>query len=92
MKTRHDRLVALEIGRKLRKLRRERGIYRLILTEDSRTDDYAELNRSIATIETTLQECQSFNWYSCSDKELEIARIKVKLLLRLANTITSKLN
>ena len=69
-----------------------RGVYRLLLTEDSKTDDYDELNRSIATIEQTLQDCQNFNWYSCSDRELEVARTKVKLLLRLANTITSKLN
>lgn len=69
-----------------------RGVYRLLLTKDSKTDDYDELNRSIATIEQTLQDCQNFNWYSCSDRELEVARTKVKLLLRLANTITSKLN
>lgn len=69
-----------------------RGVYRLLLTEDSKTDDYDKLNRSIATIEQVLQDCHNFNWYSCSDRELEVARTKVKLLLRLANTITSKLN
>lgn len=69
-----------------------RGVYRLLLEENSKTDYYVELNHSIATIEQTLQECQNFNWYSCSDEELEVARTKVKLLLKLANTITLKLS
>lgn len=69
-----------------------RGVYRLILAENSKIDYYTELNHSIATVEQSLQECQNFNWYSCSDEELEVARTKVKLLLRLANTIIAKLN
>ena len=68
-----------------------RGVYRLLLAENAKPDYYVELNHSIATIEQTLQECQNFNWYSCSDEVLEVARTKVKLLLRLANAITSKL-
>ena len=69
-----------------------RGVYRLLLDENTQNDHYAELNNSIATIEQTLLECQTFNWYSCSDEELKVARTKVKMLLRLANAITSKLN
>jgi len=38
-----------------------------------------------------LQEYKRFNWYSCSEEELEIARTKVKALLKLANTITMEL-
>lgn len=69
-----------------------RGVYRLLSTATGKVDAYTELNHSITSIEHTLQECLSFNWYSCSDNDLEVARTKVKLLLRLANTITTKLH
>ena len=68
-----------------------RGIYQLHLEDNGPVDYYAELSHSIETIEQTLQECLNFNWYSCSNSELEIARTKVKMLFKLANTITTQL-
>ena len=54
-----------------------RGIYQLLSAEKDYNDYYSELNSSIKTVEKTLQEYQRFNWYSCSEEELEIARTKV---------------
>lgn len=68
-----------------------RGVYRLLLENETTDDNYSELNIAIKTIEKTLQEYKRFNWYSCSEEELEIARSKVKTLLKLANTITMEL-
>ncbi len=68
-----------------------RGIYQLLPAEKVYNDYYSELNSAIKTVEKTLQEYKRFNWYSCSEEELEIARTKVKTLLKLANTITMEL-
>ena len=74
-----------ELGRKICTLRKSKNL------TQATDDNYSELNNAIKTIEKTLQEYKRFNWYSCSEEELEIARTKVKTLLKLANTITMEL-
>ena len=68
-----------------------RGVYQLLTEKNTTNDHYKDLNSAIATIEKTLSEYKRFNWYSCSNEELEIARTKVKSLLKLAHTISTEL-
>lgn len=49
------------------------------------------LDASVLEIKKAISRYKSFNWYSCSDTELEAARAQVRTLLALANTITKEL-
>ena len=68
------------------------GTYQLILPNDNPYQKPLSLDDAIIKIKDILYECKSFNWYSCTDAELETARTQVKVLLALANTITKELS
>lgn len=67
------------------------GIYQLVLSDKATCKRDLSLEDAIAKIKDILYVCKTFNWYSCSDTELEEARAQVKTLLALANTITKEL-
>lgn len=68
-----------------------RGVYRLKNSEKTTENNTATLDASVLEIKKAISRYKSFNWYSCSDTELEAARAQVRTLLALANTITKEL-
>lgn len=64
-----------------------RGKYKLISNSPTLHNDYSELKNAIAVIEKNLQEYKHFNWISCNDLELEIARSKTQMLINLSSKI-----
>lgn len=68
-----------------------RGVYRLKNSEKTTENNTATLDASVLEIKKAISRYKSFNWYSCSDTELETARAQVRTLLALANTITKEL-
>ncbi len=69
-----------------------RGVYQLKNSEKATENNYSTLDTSVLEIKKAINKYKSFNWYSCSDAELESARTQVKTLLVLANTITKELS
>lgn len=65
----------------------ERGKYKLISKPSTLQNDYSELKNAISIIEKNLKEYKHFNWISCSDLELEIARSKTQMLINLSSQI-----
>ena len=68
-----------------------RGVYRLKNSEKTTENNTSTLDVSVFEIKKAISKYKSFNWYSCSDAELEAARTQVRTLLALANTITKEL-
>ena len=68
-----------------------RGTYQLLLCENNCQTNHSDFECAIIEIEKAIHDCKNFNWYSCSNSELEIARSKVKTLLKLSNTISTEL-
>lgn len=69
-----------------------RGVYQLKISEKISENNTSTLDTSILEIKKAISKYKSFNWYSCSDAELDTARTQVKTLLALANTITRELS
>lgn len=65
----------------------DRGKYKLISNPPTLQNNYSELKNAISIIEKNLQEYKHFNWISCSDLELEIARSKTQMLINLSSQI-----
>lgn len=68
-----------------------RGTYQLLLRENNCQTNCSDLEHAIIEIEKAIHDCKNFNWYTCSNTELEIARTKVKTLLKLSSTISTEL-
>lgn len=68
-----------------------RGVYQLKSSEKTTANNTSTLETSVLEIKKAISRYKSFNWYSCSDTELEDARAQVRTLLTLANTITKEL-
>ena len=68
-----------------------RGVYQLKNSEKTTASNTSTLDASVLEIKKAISKYKSFNWYSCSDAELEAARAQVRTLLALANTITKEL-
>ena len=66
-----------------------RGKYKL-QTNNSHDNNYSELKNAIYIIEKNLQEYKHFNWITCDDLQLDIARSKVQMLINLAYKINSE--
>ena len=69
-----------------------RGLYCLLNANNKDDEISSELVNAINTIESTINECKSFNWYKCSDQQLNIVRSKIKMITKLADTISSELS
>ena len=70
----------------------DRGKYQLKLNTPSIADDSSELNDAIRVIEKNLQEYKTFNWITCNDDQLNLARINAQRLISLANKINSEIS
>ena len=68
-----------------------RGVYQLKNSENAATTNTTTFDASVLEIKKALNRYKSFNWYSCSDAELEATRAQVRTLLALANAITKEL-
>ncbi len=66
-----------------------RGMYRIINSPEE--DLYNEFKEAILVIEQEIKLCKDFNWLTCNDSELEVARNKAQLLIELYNHIGREL-
>ncbi len=66
-----------------------RGMYRL--KQDAEESCYVELKRSISVIEQELLQLKKFNWLTCNDVQLNVARTKAQMLINLSSVINKEL-
>lgn len=65
-----------------------RGVYQLRFSEDNNLD----LENAINVIEKSLREYKRFDWITCDDSQLNIARTKAQRLIKLADKIKSEMS
>lgn len=66
-----------------------RGVYKL--QQDDEENCYIELRRAISVIEQELLKLKKFNWVTCNDVQLKVARTKAQMLINLSNDINKEL-
>ena len=69
-----------------------RGKYLLQLDSISLADNSSELQSAIYVIEKHLQEYKNFNWITCNDSQLNLARANAQRLITLASKINSAIS
>lgn len=67
-----------------------RGKYKLLI-QDNCMENNSELENAIYIIEKNLDEYKNFNWITCDDLQLNIARSRTQMLIKLANTIQTEM-
>lgn len=70
----------------------DRGVYKLQINKDSVEPSDSDLNNAIKVIEKNLQEYKHFNWITCSDLQLDVARSKAQKLINLAHKINCEIS